>query len=829
MMHNFIGRQEELKALNEIFRDSIENGKVVLISGKPGSGKTTLVNNFLGQINNSNAFIISLDTRFYEGLSPFIKIITIVKDLLHLSDSKITYELLDLFTIANNDLDLSEIRGDAPYDIFSPILNNSLFITNLTIKEAQLLHKLREFLNVISNLLLSMNFRLVIVLDHAELLHELSLKLIMNIMDEFPARIMLILIYELTDNTRELYERLGDVLINYEMGIIELSPFSNDDILELFSKENIPINPLLASHIREKLKGNPLYITRLIEIIKSGKLNLNENNIPDVNELFKLFFNDLSKDEIDILSMLAILKDPFTDFEVNGILVDKEKLMRFIEKNIIAYENNIYSFVHSDDKNFFSSFLPSEKQNSLYENIITRLKNEVGNGPKVSFSLISRICWYNLRLSPDENSVRLCIATARIAHDKALFFTALKLHKEALSVLQKLTIQDSRFMTAMIYYWQGIEYLMINDEKNALRNLEKALKNFERLGKIEAIGATLYIEGILSEQKGNIKDAAKSFDDAMKMFETLKNNELKKYMKICTLLKLSRVKMKLGNLDEAINLSTSALNLAREINNASLILLSLYEIGLIKYTMEEFNEAINILNEALKLSYEVENVHIIPQIYFYLGLSYLGHNEIEHATENFKKAIDIAKEIEDKKIEALSLAQLSIIYSSTGSYNSALDLLKEAHKKLLNLEDWENITRINYLTATVLLSLGDIDKAFDALIEMLDASAKTGDDAFFFRSFKMLLEIFEEMLQKDLWAQLSKGLDKIINAYSETEAIELENFFKILKEVCMFKITKSINHKNSISKLYNSINSKELKNIINSIVAKYAPELAFPN
>jgi len=824
MMHGFIGRQEELEALNEIFKDSVEKGKVVLISGKPGSGKNTLVNKFLSQINN-NVLIISLDARFYEGLFPFIKIVTMIKDLLKLDDSKITYELLDLLTAANNDLDLSEIRGDAPYDIFNPILNNSLFITNLTIKEIQLLHKLREFLNLISNLLSSMNFRLIIVLDHVELLHESSLKLIMNVMDEFPARIMLILLYELTDSTRELYERLGDTLINYEMGIIELSSFSNDDILEFFNKENIPINPLLASHIREKLKGNPLYITRLIEIIKSGKFNLNENNIPDVNELFKLFFNDLSEDEVDILSMLAILKDPFTDFEVNSVLTHNEKLTRFIEKNIIIHENNIYSFVHPDDKNFFSSFLSSERQNSLYENIITRLKNEVGSGPKVSFSLISRICWYSLKLSPDENSVRLCIATARIAHDKALFFTALRMHKEALSVLQKLTIQDSRFMTAIIHYWQGIEYLMINDEKNALRNLEKALKNFERLGKIEAIGATLYIEGILSERKGDIKDAMKSFDDAIKMFETLKNNELKKYMKIYALLKLSEIKMKLGNLDEAINLSTSALNLARDTNNTPLILLSLYEIGLIKYTMGEFNEAINILNEALKLSHEVENVHIIPQIYFYLGLAYLGHNEIEHASENFKRAIDIAKEIEDKKIEALSLAQLSIIYSSTGSYSIALDLLKEAHKKLLDLEDWENITRVNYLTATVLLSLNDIDKAFDTLIEMLDASAKTGNDTFFFRSFKMLLEIFEEMIQKDLWAQLSKGLDKIINAYSETEAIELENFFKTLKEISTFKITKSMNHKDSILKLYNSINSKELKNIINSIITKYAPEL----
>jgi tetratricopeptide (TPR) repeat protein len=824
MMDSFIGRQEELEALNEIFKDSIEKGKVVLISGKPGSGKNTLVNKFLSKINNNDALIISLDARFYEGLSPFMKIITMIKDSLQL-DPKATYELLNLFITANNDLDLSEIRGDAPYDIFNPILNNSLFMTNLTIKESQLLHKLREYLDAISNLLSSMNLRLVIVLDHTELLHESSLKLIMNIIDDFPARFMLILLYELNDDTKELYEKLGDALINYEMGIIELSSFSNEEVLELFNKENIPINSLLASNIREKLKGNPLYITRLIEIIKCSKLQINENNIPSINEIFKLFFSDLNKDEIETLSILAILKDPFTDLEIDNIPISKEKLKHFIGKNIIVHENNVYSFAHPDDRAFFASFLSNEEQRSLYENIIAKLKNEVGNGPKVSFSLISRICWYSFKMLLDENSVRLCIVTARIAHDKALFLTALKMHKEALSALQRLTIQDSRLMTAIIHYWLGIEYLIINDEKNALRNLEKALKNFERLGKIEAVGATLYIEGILSERKGDIKDAAKSFEEAIKMFETLKNNTLKKYVKIYALLKLSRIKLKLEKIDEAINLSTLALNLAHEINDKLLILLSLYEIGLIKYTTGEFNEAINTLNDTLKLLHEANNVYIIPHIYFYLGLAYLGNNEIERAAENFKKSIDIAKEIEDKKIEALSLAQLSVIHSSTGSYNTALSLLKEAHKKLLNLEDWENITRINYLIATVLLSLGDVDKAFDKLIEMLDASAKTGNDMLFFRSFKMLLEIFEEMMQKDLWAQLSKGLDKIINAYADTEAIELENFFKILKEMSLFKITKSMDYKNSISKLHDSINSKELKNIINSIIAKYAPEL----
>ncbi len=827
-MSNFVGRQEELNALNEIFKDSIEAGKVVLVSGKPGLGKNALISKFLEEVDEKTLTMF-LDARFYEGLSPLSRIIVTIRDLLSKFQSKelsMINELLDLLNIVDNDLDSAEIRGDAPYDIFSPILNNKISTANLTMKEIQLLREIKEFLNEVSNLLSLMNFRLVIVLDHVEALNELNVKLITNMIDNLPPRIMLILIYELNDSTRELYEKLGDVLINYEMGIIELSPFTNEDISELFNKENISTTPFLIANVRERLKGNPLYITRFIKVMKNGKIQFSENNVPSIDELFKMFFEDLSDDEIETLSMLASLKDPFTEIEINNISINRELLRRFVERGIIMHENNLYSFSHFDDKIFFSSFLSNEKRNVLYESIINNLKNEIGSGPKVSFNLVLRICWYSLRLPSNESSIRLCVASARIAHDKALFLTALKLHKDALSALQKLTIEDSRFITALLHYWQGVEYLMINDEKSALKNFEKALKIFERLGKIEAVGATLYMEGILSEMKGNIKDAMKAFDESIKMFETLKNNELGKSVKIHAYLRLSKIKSKLNNVKEATDLALLALNLAYDINNKSLILMSLYEIGLIKYINGDFDEAMNTLNEALKLSYEVENMYIMSQIYFYLGLIHLGRNNLEMASENFKKSIDISREIGDKKTEALSLAQLSVVYSSMGSYTIALDLLKKAHEILLNIEDWEEISRVNYLMATVLLSLGDIDKAFDMLIEMLDASAKTGNDSVFFRSFKILLEILEEIMQKDLWTQLSKGLEKIINAYAETEAIELENFFKTLKEISMFKITKSTEHKNLIMKFYGSINSKELKNILESIITKYVPELS---
>lgn len=823
MADNFIGRREELNALKEIFKDSIEAGKIVLISGKPGSGKTTLVNTFLNDVKNESVTLL-LDVRFYNTLQPLITAFLRIKDWLQSSqfETKAVDELLDLLNTANNELDLSEIRGDAPYDIFSPILNTVSLFNGLTIREVQLLNKIKEFLTNISNLLSSINLKLIIALDHAEVLHESVIKLIMNIMDDLPSRIMLILIYELTDETRELYERLGDKLINYEMGIIELSPFTDDDILELFSKENIVVSPTIVTTIKEKLKGHPLYIIRLIKLIKDNKLQLSENNIPNIDELHKLFFEHLSKSDIESLSLIASLKDPFTEIEASDI-INNEQLKRFLNENIIVHENGFYSFSYPDDRTFFLSFISTESQNKVHEKVINKLKANIEINTKVSFNLISRMCWYNLKSFPNEDSLRFCILTARMAHDKALFLTALKIHKEAISLAETLTIQNSRLILALLYYWQGIEYLTIDDKKHASRSFEKALKNFERLGNIEGVGATLYMEGLLNEKKGNHKDAIKSFKDAIKMFDSMRNTTSSKHLKAYTLLELARVNLNLNNIDEATTFADTALTIARDVNNEQLIIYSLYELGLIKYTKGDFSEAIKILDEALNLSYNTKNLQIIPRILFYLGLSYLGRNEIEMASTNFKKSIEIAKELNDKETEGLALAQLGILNSSIGLHNEALNLLKKSQKILLDTENWEDVARVNYMIATTLISLGDFNEAFDALLNMLDASTKTGNDTTFFRSFNIMLETLDEMMQKELWAQLSKGLDKFINAYSETEATELENFFRTLKEISTFKITKS--NKNLVTKYYNLVNNRELNNILKTIISKYTPDL----
>ncbi|MEM3832097.1 MAG: tetratricopeptide repeat protein [Thermoprotei archaeon] len=824
MMDDLIARQEELNALREIFKDSIESGKIALISGKPGIGKTALVNKFLNDVSN-DSITIFLDSRFYNVLEPFITIFSNIKDWLQKSQLRVTKpidEILDLLNVINKELDMSEIRGDAPHDIFSPILNYTPLFNGLTIKETQLSNRIKEFLVSISDLLSLVNLRLVIALDHSEVLNELVIKLLTSLIDNLPPRIMLILIYELTNETRELYERLGDKLINYEMGIVELSPFTNDDILELFNKENITINPIIATNIKEKLKGSPLHIMRLIKLIKDNEIQLSENNIPTIDELYKLFFKNLNKNDIESLSLIASLKDPFTETEIDDV-IGREQLKRFLDNNIIRHDNGLYGFLHIDDKEFFSSLLPSENRRKLHEKIIGKLKTRVENGPKVSFELVSRMCWYNLRSFPDENSLRLCILTARIAHDKALFLTALKIHNEALLLLQTLTLQSSRLILALLYYWQGVEYLMIDNKKHAARSFEKALKNFERLGNIEGVGATLYMEGLLNEKKGDYKDAIKSFNDAIKMFDSMRHNEISKHLKAHTLLRLARVNLNLNNINEAIELINAALTLSHDINNKQLIIHSLYELGLIKYAKGDFDETIKILNEALNLSYTTENLYTMPQIFLYLGLTYIGRNEIENASTYFRKSVELAREIGDKETEGLALAQLGILNSSTGSYDTALNLLKEAHKILLNTENWKDITKVDYMIATVLISLGDIDGAFDALLDMLDSAAKAGNDIIFFRSFNMVLETLEEMMQKDLWAHLSRGIDKFINAYSETEVIELENFFRTLKEITVFKIAKS--NKNLVTKYYNLINNRELSKIIESIISRHAPEL----
>ncbi|WP_258361146.1 ATP-binding protein [Moorella sulfitireducens] len=265
----FVGRHSELRVLNELFTKN--KGRLVLIEGDPGIGKTRLVEEF---INQNDALVISGTGREIEEGLPYHPFAEALRGLISLSEWPKLRALIQprLATVWRSEIDR-----------FFPEMALSTDISHVlkaAIDEYQLWEAINQLIIALAG------YKPVIVfLDDLQWVDTSTLRLFSYLIRRSVGeRVMFIGATRPLSYNRRLHVltrglRRDDLIIH-----LTLSPLTADDIAILAGQ----LSPAGAGALAEKLmlvsEGNPYILTELIRYMREKGL-LSERGVADVGVL----------------------------------------------------------------------------------------------------------------------------------------------------------------------------------------------------------------------------------------------------------------------------------------------------------------------------------------------------------------------------------------------------------------------------------------------------------------------------------------------------------------------------------------------------------------
>ncbi len=303
------GREEEIRTLKDIIKNIRHNkAKLTLISGCPGIGKTSIVNEIINDVIDKGGYFISGKFEQFERNIPYSALITALRQLIKnlINDAKNHEFWKDRFKnalganakiIANLIPELEQITGKLPeVNKLNPTEEKNRF--NLVF---------RDFVNAVSN----KQNPLIIYLDDVHWSDHSTIELIKYLLSSEIENFNVIIAYR--DN--EISEKhplkliLEDLITKAEntefLKHIFLEPLKKEAVNELVSdtlKRNFEDTKTLTDFIYQKTKGNPFFTSQLLKsIYEIGAFKFNMENLSWEWELEKIDQLQVSDNVIEFL------------------------------------------------------------------------------------------------------------------------------------------------------------------------------------------------------------------------------------------------------------------------------------------------------------------------------------------------------------------------------------------------------------------------------------------------------------------------------------------------------------------------------------------------
>jgi len=367
---SLVERSGSIEQIKKVLSDTINGrGSCISLSGKSGTGKTTLVKQFLNQ-NKEDEVLFSYGKFGQFGNShPYAALIQSIE------------QLTDMIL-----LEPDHVFSEYQSEFKSALGDNGGVISNLIpkfnsiigVQEKPLLlgaiETRNRFFNVIDRIyqvFLKSNKTLVIFFDDLQWADVASLDLIQHLLTSiWSKRVLFIISFrsdEIQNNLalKNFCSSLDDLSISSK---IELANFSANDISKYIS--NCFLQPVqhqdkLVNFIMQVTGGNPLYVNHYINNqIQDEKLRLNKSkNIwewvlyddsltnKSITDFLDTSLERLEKEEIEFLQYGFCLRERFCLKELSVVSGFDSKDIEIIaskleDRGLIVCENNNYNFSH---------------------------------------------------------------------------------------------------------------------------------------------------------------------------------------------------------------------------------------------------------------------------------------------------------------------------------------------------------------------------------------------------------------------------------------------------------------------------------------------------
>ncbi|MGB9721042.1 MAG: ATP-binding protein [bacterium] len=362
----FIGRNRELSLLNEIYNSSLQyQGRVVIIEGAPGIGKTRLVNKF---IDDNGLSSITINLSIESGISSRQFLAKTIRLYLH----KFNHSIRQINQVIKKEIFEEFVE-------IVPELNLYLPYTRSAEKE-KVFDDYYYFFEFIKNL--SYFTPVVFVIEDFHNANNEILKLFDPIFIKKISTLPVLII--LTSHSDSEFSK--GIYFNHSFGIekINLTNLSPEEISDL--------NQLLFdNHLERKFFqwlydisiGNPLFLIACIHtFFEKGLVYFDERKgrwmtLPNYEEvviqgglpgIFQIRLKGLTKKEKDFLETAAIFGEKF---DISSSLLKKFKpyLNKFISRGILKKQEQGYGFNHPVIKEIIYNKISKNKKIKVHRKI----------------------------------------------------------------------------------------------------------------------------------------------------------------------------------------------------------------------------------------------------------------------------------------------------------------------------------------------------------------------------------------------------------------------------------------------------------------------------
>jgi tetratricopeptide (TPR) repeat protein len=708
----FVNRVISLKTLNEL-SDELEskNGKVVLILGESGIGKSKLIQQFHYYLQFQNVdFYYSVCKPVEHSFEPL---------------SSIFEEILS----AKTETEKRKYFGKFGWDLVKfGVLTEKEWMNKIE-KPVELSGKgaeIRLFSAMTSFIQKAATKPLVICIDDLQWADEIILKWLIYTernLQEFPVLIVGL------HRTEQLIE--DSLILKIENLIqVRIKNLKGVDVSDMIksmlgkkssSRELDDFIKSIVSHT----KGNPLFIREILYYLQEkGKITIINNkwnfppkieieNLPEnIQQVIRERLAELSKETLITLQAASVIGRKFSyEMLLNMTKKNDNELLDDLidcrEVSLLEESGNDYIFIHDKVREVLENEI-KEKYPSFWK----ELHLKAGEFLEEKYSS-------NLDEVLDDLANHFYFAEH---HAKSVKYNELAGDKAAKNYFNN---------KALNFY----EHLINNIEEKLLV-LNKKDSNY--IKKIEQLIGISSKKGSILQRIGKWKEAKEIYKTALKLSEEIgdkkrianSNGHLGEQLQL------------LGNYEKAMECFEKKLTLDEELGDKKGIAITFEYMGNVYYNQGNYAKVIECCEKRLTISEELGDKSGISRAVGNMGNVYFAQGNYVKGMECYEKTLKICEELEDKKGISLVIGNMGNIYYLQGNYAKAIECCEKHLKISEEIGDKSGISRAVGNMGNVYFSQRNYVKGMEYYEKNLKINEELGDKYGILRTFNNMGNIY---------------------------------------------------------------------------------------
>ncbi len=692
----FVNRKEELENLKAHMQKALEGmGRLVLLKGEAGSGKSCLAEIFSKECEKEGFKILKGRCLYYESTDPYIPFLEALGDYIDSGESK--EEEQENLSVSSISMSLVGAKtGDEGGEISVSDRRELMF---------------DDVINAITRI--SREQPILFYLDDLQWIDEASSLLLhqiaMNIPDE---RVLILGAYrheelKISSNKfplEKVLKRMKEGKQLYEIDVNRLTFQSTSNMVKkLLKSEDLPQSFLLM--VYRETEGNPYYVVEMLtSMIGEGVIDpysytwdperdLADISVPkSIKDITSRRISQLSRTEKKVLMYASILGTEF-DFELleNAIEMDVIELLDIIEylesQGLIhekegSGEREIYRFNHIQLRAALYDNMGSSRRRVLHQRVGETIEDVYVDDLDEHFYTLSRHFHEGKNY---EKAYEYSIKASEKALESFAIESALDylVNRASNSLKKAKDIEDPD--KEEIELLNNIGELAYDTSKwqTSIDAYEKLLRKVSELGDKKLEGETLRKIGHLYREIQKYGKSMDAFERSLEIATELEDNE----GSADSNRGLGYIHWREGELEEAIEHYETAINQAKKIDNKKILALIFIEMGNIYSIKGETDIGVQYYKRSLPTLNVQKAYRELARAYNNIGDGYMKKGEWEMAIDNFDKCAEHAKRIGNKDFQGWSYFNKAEALIYNDEIHEARNYAKRAKEIMEKLND----------------------------------------------------------------------------------------------------------------------------------------------